>query len=84
MANIYVDDENDNIYVSPTEFLDGCSKSEKEELVQLLIKKGYSRVRMSTNETEFENGLDKLRGTYSHLTKEETKTIIGIADKCIE
>jgi hypothetical protein len=73
--------------ITPSEFLDACSKSEKEDLIDLLIQRktnGYRKFRTNPMEGEFEKAVDKLHGSYSHLTKEETKTIIGIAGKCIE
>jgi hypothetical protein len=78
--------------ISMETIIENCNDNELEELALLLVNNGYFKGvfinrndrRMSPSEEIFEKELTKIHGNYSHLTKQETTSIINIGKKCVE
>ena len=83
MPDFYVDDLN----ISPSDFVDACSKKEINELIFLLIEDGYiDNESISTNNVTYDDelygkALIKLSKSRHRLTNEEEEIIKKIADK---
>ena len=84
MPTFYADD----IDLDPSEFVSSCSKSEIDELINILIEDGYiekrnsiSKKQMSVPESMFEEYIDALHGNWNRLTKEEEEIIMVIAKR---
>jgi hypothetical protein len=83
MADFYVDDLN----ISPSDFVDACSKKEINELIEILIEDGYiDNESISTNNVTYDDELYgkvliKLSKSRHRLTNEEEEIIKKIADK---
>ena len=87
MADFYVDD----LDISPSDFIDSCSKGEITELIEILKEGGYINYDdddesfMSTNETHqdyvYTKALVKLSKSRFRLTNEEEEIIKKIASR---
>jgi hypothetical protein len=85
MPTFYVD----NIDIEPGDFLDSCSESEIEKLIEYLTEDGrinssvvlLSENNLSATDDIFEEHLNVLHGKKHMLTNEEEETIIRIASK---
>jgi hypothetical protein len=83
MPDFYVDDLN----ISPSDFVDACSKKEINELIEILIEDGYiDNESISTNNVTYDDELYgkvliKLSKSRHRLTNEEEEIIKKIADK---
>jgi len=85
MPTFYVD----NIDIEPGDFLDYCSESEIEKLIEYLTEDGrinssvvlLSENNLSATDDIFEEHLNALHGKKHMLTNEEEETIIRIASK---
>lgn len=80
----------DDIDIDPSDFVDKCSSSEIEELIDILIKDGYlKRTARPVSETEednlmdstYKNAIEKLLDKRIYLTLEEEQFIINLANK---
>ena len=80
------------IDISPSEFIDTCSRRERDRLVEILIEDGYiqpdqatlngSKVRKPNfNDERFFASLDKLSSCRDLLTLEEEEFINNLAQK---
>lgn len=83
MPKFYTDSE---INLEVDEFLDECSDSEINEVIQYLIRVNSippisTHNRISVAEAEFENAVNKLHGEWNRLSKEDEETIKRIASK---
>jgi hypothetical protein len=86
MPDFYVDD----LDISPSDFIDSCSKGEITELIEILKEDGYINYDddesfMSTNETHqdyvYTKALVKLSKSRFRLTNEEEEIIKKIAER---
>jgi hypothetical protein len=83
MADFYVDD----LDISPSDFVDACSKREIAELIEILIEDGYvdNQSILKTNGTyddeSYTKVLVKLSESRRRLTNEEEEIIKKIADR---
>ena len=83
--NIIVDD----VEIDVDEFIDQCSPSEIEDIIDALIDMGelkdYSRSKSKyafhISESEFEEALQKLSGKWNQLSSEEEESILSIAKR---
>lgn len=83
--NITVDD----VEIDVDEFIDNCSASEIEDLIDALIDMGelkdYSRSKSKyafhISEAEFEEALQKLSGKWNQLSSIEEQSILSIAKR---
>lgn len=78
--------DSEEIYITPEDFVDECSSSEIQELVDYLRERDYiseteDRTNMCIPETELEEALDKLHGKYRNLSTEEEEIIKKIANR---
>ena len=79
--------------IDPSEFIDSCSKREKDRLVEILIEDGYIQPDQDTknsntgvrkpniNDVRFWDSLDKLSKCRDLLSIEEENFINNLADK---
>lgn len=79
--------------IDPSEFIDSCSKREKDRLVEILIEDGYIQPDQDTknsntgvrkpniNDLRFWDSLDKLSKCRDLLSIEEENFINNLADK---
>jgi hypothetical protein len=79
--------------IDPSEFIDSCSKREKDRLVEILIEDGYINSdqesknnnngvrRPNINDQRFWESLDKLAKCRDLLTIEEENFINNLGDK---
>ena len=79
--------------IDPSEFIDSCSKREKDRLVEILIEDGYIQPDQDTkngntgvrrpniNDQRFWNSLDKLSKCRDLLSIEEENFINNLAEK---
>jgi len=84
MPSFFVDDVDIEVY----EFWDSCSKSEKQELLELLRKDGIILMEddtenLSPRELEFFDKLEKLKTCYYQLSNEDEVLINQIVSKYI-
>lgn len=84
MPSFYVDDVDIEVH----EFWDSCSKSEKQELLELLRKDGIVLIEedtenLSPRELEFSDKLEKLKTCYYQLSNEDEALINQIISKYI-
>lgn len=83
MPDFYVDD----LDISPSDFVDACSKREIAELIEILIEDGYvdNQSILKTNGTyddeSYTKALVKLSESRRRLTNEEEEIIKKIADR---
>ena len=83
MPDFYVDD----LDISPSDFVDACSKGEIAELLEILIEDGYvdNQSILKTNGTyddeSYTKALVKLSESRRRLTNEEEEIIKKIADR---
>jgi len=83
MPDFYVDD----LDISPSAFVDACSKREIAELIEILIEDGYvdNQSILKTNGTyddeSYTKALVKLSESRRRLTNEEEEIIKKIADR---
>jgi len=78
--------DSEEIYITPEDFVDSCSSSEIQELVDYLTEQGHGkqhmiREEMCIPESELEEALDKLHGKYRNLSSEEEEIIKKIANR---
>lgn len=81
-TEVYVD-------VDVDEYLSACNTEETEELIEALIEDGYlkkncrplSYQMYSVPESFYQEALDKLKGRWNMLTKEEEELILKIANR---
>lgn len=75
--------DSEEIYIAPEDFVDNCSSSEIQELVDYLTEQGHIKQQeeMCIPETELEEALDKLHGKYRNLSSEEEEIIKKIANR---
>jgi hypothetical protein len=81
-------DYSGEIYIEVNELLSSLDIRERNQLIDLLIKEGHiigqtSKIdkRLTYNEWQLENALNKLHGKYHNLTKEEEESIIKISKR---
>lgn len=79
--NVDVDVE---VEISVDEFLTGCTNREIKEVVKWLIDNDYTYeslndTRKSANEIQFAKNLDKIKYSYSLLTKDDEEIITNIS-----
>jgi hypothetical protein len=79
--------------IDPSEFIDSCSKRERDRLVEILIEDGYIQPdqdskngnngvrRPNINDTRFWESLDKLAKCRDLLSVEEENYINNLADR---
>ena len=84
MPSFFVDDVDIEVY----EFWDSCSKSEKQELLELLRKDGIILMEddtenLSPRELEFFDKLEKLKTCYYQQSNDEIRVIESIVRKYI-
>lgn len=79
MAQIYTDDG--YVEVSPSEFINSCNGYDIRELEEILIRKIESN--LSPMEQNFEKEINKLHGSWVHLTVKERNAILDITSRCI-
>lgn len=84
MPRFYAEDMD----IDVDEFLESCSSSEIDEVIDYLIDMGRIKASqredyevLSLPEREFEDTLNKLHGKYQSLTKAEEEIIIAIAKR---
>jgi hypothetical protein len=83
MPDFYVDD----LDISPSDFVDACSKREIAELIEILIEDGYvdNQSILKTNGTyddeSYTKALIKLSESRRRLTNEEEEIIKKIAER---
>lgn len=83
MPEFYVDD----LYISPSEFVDQCSSKEIDQLIEVLIEdkyitKPFINIDNQTPDGElFLNAVIKLGDNKHRLTNEEEKIIMQIANR---
>ena len=83
MPDFYVDDLN----ISPSDFVDACSKREIAELIEILVEDGYvdNQSILTSNRTysdeSYTKALVKLSESRLRLTNEEEEIIKKIADR---
>jgi hypothetical protein len=75
--------DSEEIYITPEDFVDSCSSSEIQELIDYLTEQGHGKQKdqMCIPETELEEALDKLHGKYRNLSSEEEEIIKKIANR---
>jgi hypothetical protein len=80
------------IDIDPSEFIDSCSKRERERLIEILVEDGFIQPDQATlngekvrkpniNDERFFNSLDKLSNCRDLLTLEEENYINNLAEK---
>jgi hypothetical protein len=84
MPRFYAEDMD----IDVDEFLESCSSSEIDEVIDYLIDMGHIKPSqredyevLSLPEREFEDTLNKLHGKYRSLTKAEEEIIAAIAKR---
>jgi hypothetical protein len=83
MPDFYVDD----LDISPSDFVDACSKREIAELIEILVEDGYvdNQSILTSNSTygdeSYTKALVKLSESRLRLTNEEEEMIKKIADR---
>ena len=83
MPTFYADD----LDIDPSDFIDGCSRREIQELIDILIEDGYiNQTAASSREDNlmditYKEALDKLQGRRLYLTLKEEQFIINLANK---
>jgi hypothetical protein len=80
------------IDIDPSEFIDTCSKRERDRLIEILVEDGYIQPDQATlngdkvrkpniNDERFFNSLDKLSSCRDLLSIEEENYINNLAEK---
>lgn len=83
MPTFYADD----LDIDPSDFIDGCSRREIQELIDILVEDGYiNQTAASSREDNlmditYKEALDKLQGRRLYLTLKEEQFIINLANK---
>lgn len=88
MPTFYAED----IDIDVDEFLNGCSRREKEEIIDILIEEEWikkdarlqvpsKQYNYSIAEADFEQALEKLKGKWNMLTSEEEQIVIKLASR---
>ena len=83
MPEFYVED----LDIDPSDFIDGCSRREIQELIDILVEDGYiNQTAASSREDNlmditYKEALDKLQGRRLYLTLKEEQFIINLANK---
>ena len=83
MPKFYTDSQID---IDVDDFLDECSSSELDEVVEYLKRTNHippiiNHSEISVPESEFENALNKLHGNWNRLSKQDEEIIKRIALK---
>jgi hypothetical protein len=75
--------DSEEIDITPEDFVDECSSSEIQELVDYLTEQGHIKQeeQMCIPESEIEEALNKLHGKYRNLSTEEENIIKKIANR---
>lgn len=88
MPTFYAED----IDIDVDEFLNECSRREKEEIIDILIEEEWikkdarlqvpsKQYNYSIAEADFEQALEKLKGKWNMLTSEEEQIVIKLASR---
>ena len=83
MPTFYADDFD----IDPSDFVDGCSREEIQELIDILVEDGYiNQTAASSREDNlmditYKEALDKLQDKRIYLTLKEEQFIINLANK---
>lgn len=83
-------DYDGDINLDVDDFLSACNSGDIKELIEALVDEGhlpkavlhnFSTSPMGVSEIEFEESLDRLRGKWNLLTKEEEELIVKISKR---